>query len=85
VGAERTCELAANRWSVLPHGDKSQLTSQAEVEIKGGLLGRLLEPILRPLMRRHAPQALAAFKYLVEQGQPYHGKSAHLPKAAALC
>ena len=76
---------AVNRWSVLPQGDKSLLTSEAELEIKGGVAGRALEPILGPLMRRMAPQALAAFKYLVEQGHPYAGKSSDLPKAPGLC
>ena len=76
---------AANRWSVRPHGDKSLLTSEAELEIKGGVVGRVLEPMLGPLMRRMAPHALAAFKYLVEHGQPYDGKASELPQAPALC
>ncbi len=76
---------AVNRWSVLPQGDKSLLTSEAEVEIKGGVVGRILEPMLGPLMRRMAPHALAAFKYFVEHGQPYAGKASELPKATAIC
>ena len=76
---------ATNRWSVLPQGDKALLTSEAELEIKGGLLGRLFEPVMAPLMRRMGPTALAAFKYLVEHGQPYGGKASTLPKAPALC
>ncbi|GAC1429885.1 MAG: hypothetical protein NVSMB65_03410 [Chloroflexota bacterium] len=76
---------AINRWSVLPHGENSLLTSEAELEIKGGAAGRLLEPLMGPLMRRMAPTALAAFKYLVEHGQPYDGKAADLPKAPAGC
>jgi hypothetical protein len=50
---------AVNRWSVIPHGEQSLLTSEAEVEFKGGVFGRMLEPILAPLMRRMAPDALA--------------------------
>jgi hypothetical protein len=76
---------ASNCWSVLPQGDKSLLTSEAEVELKGGVVGRLLEPVVGPLMRRMGPQALAAFKYLVEHGRPYEGKSSELPPAPALC
>ena len=76
---------AVNHWSVLPQGDKSVLTSEAELEIKGGVLGRILEPILGPLMRRMAPHALAGFKYFVEHGHPYAGKTSELPKAAAIC
>ncbi|HZG68342.1 MAG TPA: SRPBCC family protein [Herpetosiphonaceae bacterium] len=76
---------ARNRWSVIPHGDKSLLRSEAELEIKGGVLGRMLEPILAPLMRRMAPHALAGFKYLVEHGHPYEGKAAELPWAPTSC
>ncbi len=76
---------ATNRWSVLPHGDKSLLTSEAELELKGGVLGRILEPLVGPLMRRMAPNALAGFKYLVEHGHPYAGKAAELPRPPAAC
>jgi hypothetical protein len=78
-------QRATNRWSVVPQGAKALLTSEATVEIKGGRLGRLLEPILGPVLRRTAPQALAAFKYFVEHGQPYIGKAADLPVAAVTC
>ncbi len=76
---------ARNRWSVIPHGNISLLTSEAELVIKGGFVGRILEPLLRPLMQRMAPNALAGFKYLVEQGHPYPGKAAELPRPAATC
>ena len=76
---------AANRWSVLPHGEQALLTSEAELELKGGVLGRMLEPLIGPLMRRMAPNALAGFKYLVEHGHPYAGKAARLPRAPAAC
>jgi Polyketide cyclase / dehydrase and lipid transport len=76
---------AVNRWSVAPYGDKSLLTSEAELEIKGGVLGRLLELVLEPLMRRMAPNALAGFKYLVEHGRPYDGKTSERPRAPAAC
>jgi hypothetical protein len=76
---------ATNRWSVVPHGDQAVLTSEAELELKGGALGRLLEPLIGPVLRRMAPTALAAFKYLVEHGQPYAGKASTLPKPSAIC
>jgi polyketide cyclase/dehydrase/lipid transport protein len=76
---------AVNRWLVIPHGEKSLLTSEAELEIKGGIFGRILELILGPLMRRMAPNALAGFKYLVEHGQPYDGKASELPRVPATC
>ena len=78
-------QRAANRWSVLPQGERSLLISEAELVLKGGVFGRMLEPILGPLMRRMAPNALAGFKYLVEHGHPYGGKAAELPRAPATC
>ncbi|HEX5503833.1 MAG TPA: SRPBCC family protein [Thermomicrobiales bacterium] len=76
---------AVNRWSVLPQGDKTLLTSEAELELKGGIFGRALGLAMAPLMRRMAPGALAGFKYLVEHGQPYDGPAARLPRVPASC
>lgn len=76
---------AVNRWTVLPHGAQSLLISEAELEIKGGVFGKILELILGPLLRRMAPNALAGFKYFVEHGHPYPGKAAELPGAPASC
>ncbi len=61
------------------------LVSEAEVEIKGGVFGRLLEPMLAPVMNRMAPSTLAAFKYLVEHGKPYSGEISELPRVTATC
>jgi hypothetical protein len=55
------------------------LTSESEVTIKGGMLGRILEPILGPLMRRMVPNALAGFKYLIEHGYPYEERLLSFP------
>ncbi len=76
---------ATNKWSVVPQGDVSLLTTEAEVELRGGVLGRLLEPIMGPVMERMAPDALAGFKYLVEHGAPYAGKASELPRPVAAC
>jgi hypothetical protein len=78
-------QRALNRWSVIPQGERALLTSEAEVTIKGGVFGRILEPIHGPLMRRMAPSALAGFKYLVEHGRPYVGKASELPRVPASC
>lgn len=76
---------AHNRWSVTTCGSRALLTSEAELILKGGILGRLLEPILGPLMRSVASATLTAFKYLVEHGHPYTGKASALPKAPSIC
>lgn len=77
---------AVNTWSVSPHSpQQTLLTSQAEVELKGGWLGRLFEPLMAFAMRKMAPNSLAAFKYLVENGRPYQGRHSTLPRAAVSC
>jgi hypothetical protein len=76
---------ATNRWSVRPEGKRSLLTSDAQVELKGGPWSRPLEPVAAIWIRRVGPQALAGFKYLVEHGHPYQGRPANLPPAPAGC
>jgi hypothetical protein len=76
---------ATNRWSVHAQGEQTLLTSAAELELKGGPLGRMVEPVVGLLLRRTAPTALAAFKYFVEHGHPCAGKAADLPRAPATC
>jgi hypothetical protein len=61
---------ARNTWTVRAEGDQSVLTSEAEVVLRGGRLGRLLEPLVARQARRMGARSLAAFKYLVEQGEP---------------
>jgi hypothetical protein len=77
---------ASNLYSVRSEGaQQSLLTTEAEVELKGGIFGKLLEPIMAVILRRMAPNSLAAFKYLVENGRPYAGKHSELPRIPATC
>jgi len=77
---------ASNAWSVRLEGVyQSLLTTEAEVELKGGIFGRLLEPIMAAVFRRMAPNSLAAFRYLVEHGHPHEGHHSDLPRAPATC
>ena len=78
-------QRAVNRWTVVSRGEQSLLTSEAELEIKGGVFGRVLEPIVTPLLRRMAPNPLAGFKYLVEHGSPFAGRLSELPPAPSSC
>src|SRR5262249_37863940 len=78
-------QRAVNRWMVVSHGEQFLLISEAELQIKGGVLGRILEPILVLLMRRMASNTLARFKYLVEYGHPYAGKVSDLSLASSNC
>lgn len=65
--------------------DTTLLRAVADVDLKGGLLGRLLEPLLRLVSSKMGDQALAAFKYFVEQGKLFEVKQASLPKPSAIC
>jgi hypothetical protein len=76
---------ARNEWTVQPEGDQTLLTSQAEVVLKGGPLGRLLEPIVAYQLNRIGPRTLTAFKYLIEHGEPPRVKHAKLPRVATAC
>jgi Polyketide cyclase / dehydrase and lipid transport len=70
--------------SVHPEGESQALfKTEAEVEFKGGLFGRMLEPIMALTFRRMGSNSLAAFKHLVENGRSYAGKHSDLPWAAA--
>ncbi|MEZ4658685.1 MAG: SRPBCC family protein [Caldilineaceae bacterium] len=78
-------KYAANRWTVQPQGAQTLVISQAELRLRWGLLGRMLEPFAQFWLRRVAPNTLAAFKYLVETGEPYPGRHGDLPRAAVAC
>ena len=76
---------AMNTWSVRADGDRSLLVTEALVELKGGALGRMLEPLFAAVFRRMAPDSLAAFKYLVEHKKPFEGRVSRLPRAPIAC
>jgi carbon monoxide dehydrogenase subunit G len=76
---------ARNHWSVHPEGPRTLLSSKAEVELKGGRIARLLEPVLERRLKRVGTRTLAAFKFLVETGSPPQGKHRRLPRTAATC
>jgi hypothetical protein len=76
---------ARNTWTVHPEGGRTLLTTQAEVVVKGGRAARLLEPLLRVQFRRMGPRTLAAFKYLVEHGEPPRTRHAKLPPIPVAC
>jgi hypothetical protein len=64
---------ATNRWTVEPRGSQTLVTSTAEVELKGGVVGLLLQPLVKIVASRMGARSLASLKYLVEQGHPYAG------------
>jgi uncharacterized membrane protein len=76
---------ATNLWSVEPHGAQTLITSTAEVTMKGGPLGRLLELLFKSLFSRLGSQSLASLKHYVEHGKPFVGRSRDLVPAPAAC
>ena len=76
---------AANTWSVKAVNGKTLLTTESEVTLKGGIFGRLLEPLMRIMTTRVGTDSLAALKYLAETGQPFPGKPSELPQPPAQC
>ena len=61
---------ARNTWSVEPLGQQTLLRTHAEVLLRGGPLGRLMEPLVRRQAIRLGARSLGAFKHLVEHGVP---------------
>jgi hypothetical protein len=76
---------ARNEWTLYPKGDQTLLASRAEVVLRGGLLGRLLEPIVRRQISRVASRTLAAFAYLVKHGEAPTVRHSRLPRLATAC
>ncbi len=76
---------AKNTWSVKEENGKTLLTTESEVVLKGGVLGKLLEPLMKWVSRKMGSNALASLKYYVENGKPFEGKHSLLPRAAISC
>lgn len=79
-------ETARNTWSVRAEGpNQTLLTTVAEVKLGRGWLGIILKPVMAVASRRMSSRSLAAFKYLVEHGEPFKGKHSLLPRAPNSC
>jgi hypothetical protein len=76
---------ATNRWIVEPRGTQALVTSTAEVVLKGGFFGLLLQPLVKIIATRLGARSLASLKYLVEQGRPFPGSARRLPVAPTAC
>lgn len=76
---------AKNTWTVVPEQDQTLLTSVAEIELNGGIFGKVIEPLMLFMARRMGANAMAALKYLVEEGKPYEGRHSSLVRAPVAC
>jgi hypothetical protein len=77
--------MATNSWSVEAHGDQTLVTSVAEATLKGGVLGRALELLAKPMFARLGAQSLASLKYYVEHGEPFSGRARDLVPPPSVC
>jgi Polyketide cyclase / dehydrase and lipid transport len=78
-------KTASNRWSLEDIEGQTLVTSHAEIVVKGGVFGRLLEPLIFLATKLGLPNALAPLKYHVETGKPFEGNAKDLPLAPAFC
>ncbi|MBO6550216.1 MAG: SRPBCC family protein [Rhizobiales bacterium] len=78
-------KFAKNKWSVEEINGKTLLKSEAEIVFKGGIFGRLLEPMMSLISKKMGSDSMAGIKHLVETGEPYQGKVSNLPRAALTC
>ena len=76
---------AKNTWSVEPVNGKTLVTTESEVQLKGGIFAKPLAPLLMLWSKRVSGDSLAALKYFVETGHPYQGKLSKLPRASTTC
>ena len=78
-------KVATNKWEIIHDKGMTVIRSEATVTLKGGIFGRMLEPVFSLMIRRMAPRAFAALKYFIENGKPFRGNPRSLPLAAAIC
>ncbi len=76
---------AKNTWSLVEENGKTYLTTESQVVFKGGIFGRLIQPVMRVAFKKMGANALAALKYLIENGHPYKGEYSSLPRPMAVC
>jgi len=76
---------ATNLWSVEAHGEQTLVTSVAEATLKGGIFGRALEALAKPMFIRMGAQSLASLKYYIEHGESFRGRARDLAPAPSAC
>ncbi len=72
-----------NTWSLLSQNGKTVLKTESRIILRGGVFGKLLEPFMRSMVNRMAAEALAGFKFLVENGHSFERKNIFLSQASA--
>ena len=60
-------KAAKNTWSVKAENGKTLLTSESEVELKGGVFGKMLEPLMLLVSKKMGADALSACRKICRQ------------------
>ncbi len=76
---------ATNRWSLSTENGQTLITTESEVVLKGGIIGKLFEPLMYLVSKKMGADSLAALQYYAENGRPYSGKISKLPRVSIVC
>jgi len=76
---------AINKWSIRTENNKTLVVTESEVVLKGGVFGKIFEPLMYFFSKKMGSDSLAALKYLVETGTPFEGSSSKLPRVSVVC
>lgn len=79
-GMPSMVKYATNTWQLIPMGgDKSKLKMRMDITL-GGLMGTLMQPMMKMMMGKMGNTLLSDFKYYVENGRPSEAKLKALKK-----
>jgi carbon monoxide dehydrogenase subunit G len=76
---------AKNKWSIKTENNKTLVLTESEVVLKGGIFGKILEPLMYIVSKKMGSDSLAALKHLVETGTPFEGRYSKLPRVSVVC
>jgi len=78
-------KFAENKWTVKSDNGKTLVTTESRVVLKGGIFGKILEPLMYIVSKKMGAESLAALRFLVETGKPYEKKFSKLPRVSIAC
>jgi hypothetical protein len=73
---------AVNNWSLTPVGNKTQVNMHLVMETKG-ILGTIMQPMMKMQMGNTLKNILGDFKHYVETGEPSPNKAKEMAKYQA--
>lgn len=73
-GMPSMVKYATNTWSLTSLGqDKTKLVMKMDITL-GGIMGFMMQPMMKMMMRKMGNTLLADYKYYVENGRPSEAK-----------